>query len=98
MGSGLGLARSLRERGRDAVAGDFLTCTLLKAYASRRPMLRWVASVVAAEAVRDYSDTAVMLYEVRLGTVSSPLLGTNVPSRVSGAPRHHYSYTAQTSY
>lgn len=62
---------------------------------SRRPKLRWVASFVTAEAVRDYSDSALMLYGVRLGSVSSPLLGTRLPSRVSGAPRYHSRYTAQ---
>ena len=40
---------------------------------------------MAAEAVRDYSDTALMLYGVRLDSVSFLLLGTKLPSRVSGA-------------
>lgn len=52
---------------------------------------------MAAEAVRDYSDTALMLYGVRLGGISFLLLGTKLPSRVSGAPRHHSRYAAQTN-
>ena len=98
MGSGLGLVHGLSGNvGVMQWRVTFSACTLLMAYASRRPKLRWVASVVAAEAVRDYSDIGLMLYGVRLGSVSSPLLGTNVPSRVSGAPRHHFRYTAQTN-
>ena len=75
-----------------------LACTLLMSVCeSATPKLRWVASVVAAEAVRDYSDTALLLYGARLGSVSFLLLGTRLPSRVSGAPRHHSRYAAQTN-
>ena len=62
---------------------------------SRQTELSWVASVVAAEAVRDYSDTALMLYGVRLGSVSFPLLGTKLPSRVSAAPWQNRIYNPE---
>ena len=64
---------------------------------SRQTELRWVANVVAAEGVRDYSDTALMLYGVRLGSVSFPLLGTKLPSRVSAAPRQKTNTQSRNS-